>query len=332
MRKTSLAVGAAIATLALSASAGWYDYRDAVEQEAEQRKSEGRTLYREREPYVEVMRRMQEEAAREQSIGQPGGEQEPAFFQLQAAQGDSDPRLRYRHAVRPLRSLGMMTGRTNASTTPPPKNPGPNPGVSGDDRGGETGVDTAWGKSYDEYQAWRRDGTLPGGHRPTASERLRLQDETVDRLYSHGLVVPNQPLPLTDGQREQARGAVEAYVREQQKLGKPLSLQEREIFNALIFNYGLQLLDDGRVVPLDVYLPMMQYGADYQRLTPNVPIPESAVRVIPENLPVLMRTAASDPNAAQEQPKSRGKKQDLTVPAGTGTLKYYEQELKGVMN
>lgn len=123
------------------------------------------------------------------------------------------------------------------------------------------------------------------------------QQQMLDSLYSDGLIVPNQPLPMTPGQREKARSMVQNYLRAAQGAGMRLKRDEREMINTLLFNYGLQVLDDGRVVVLEVYQP--DWGLDSPMLSPDVPMPAGAVTITQDNLQGLSEKARADASARQ---------------------------------
>ncbi|MBO5565832.1 MAG: hypothetical protein J5934_01265 [Succinivibrio sp.] len=100
------------------------------------------------------------------------------------------------------------------------------------------------------------------------------EDPTLRGLYSEGLVVPNQPLPMKDSERRIARDYVQQFIDQHKAQEGDFKRQERRVINALLFNYGLQLLDDGRVVILDVYLPVETdaQGNPVPALMPGMPL------------------------------------------------------------
>ncbi len=107
-------------------------------------------------------------------------------------------------------------------------------------------------------------------------------NNNINELYQDGVIVPNQPLDLSDAEREQIRNLVEKLIREQiTAVGMRLKSFEREQLNALLFNYGIQVLEDNRVVALEVYIPK---DKTTKMLTPNYAMPDNAVTLTKDNV------------------------------------------------
>ncbi len=157
---------------------------------------------------------------------------------------------------------------------------------------------------------------------PAAGVQQGLMDfrssQQLDALYSDGLVIPNQPLPLSPEQREKARILVQGLLRASSG-GMGLRQDDREVVNVLLFNYGLQVLEDGRVVALDVYIPD---GSGSGMLAPGVPMPGGAVTVTRGNIGDLSRQAAADAakRARSASAKGDGGRQGSQLVDDLGTL------------
>lgn len=120
----------------------------------------------------------------------------------------------------------------------------------------------------------------------------------LDALYKEGVILPNQPLNLSDTQRILLRDHVQSLIDEQSSAGgMRIKSYERDTLNAMLFNYGLQLLDDGRVVIIDVFTPNEypnEYGSSANTsnsLSPNVAMPDGAVVITRDNIAELNRQA-----------------------------------------
>ena len=111
--------------------------------------------------------------------------------------------------------------------------------------------------------------------------------EDINELAEGGLVLPNQPLALSDEQRGAIRSL--AQVNAYAKSGMNMKSYERDTLNSLLFNYGLQVLDNNQVVILDVYVPDQVY--DRPMLTPEIPMPEGSQVITAENLKELKEEA-----------------------------------------
>lgn len=131
-------------------------------------------------------------------------------------------------------------------------------------------------------------------------EKAQLRD-----LYSYGLVLPNQPLQMAPETREEARQLVQQSLRASgaARMGRA----ERDVVNAVLFNYGLQVLDDGRVVILDMYYPDPAQGVQPAMLAPGIPMPAGAVTITRENLGRIHDSAAR--SAAQSRAAKAGASQ-----------------------
>ncbi|MGN0903337.1 MAG: hypothetical protein ACI4M9_08620 [Succinivibrio sp.] len=115
------------------------------------------------------------------------------------------------------------------------------------------------------------------------------QTEELNELAQGGLVLPNQPLNLSDEQRQAIRALVQSQINSYAKTGINLKSYERETLNSLLFNYGLQVLDDNQVVILDVYVPDVVY--ERPMLAPGVPMPDGAQVITADNLKELIAEA-----------------------------------------
>ena len=113
--------------------------------------------------------------------------------------------------------------------------------------------------------------------------------EDINELAEGGLVLPNQPLALSDEQRAAIRSLVQAQVNAYAKSGMNMKSYERDTLNSLLFNYGLQVLDNNQVVILDVYVPDQVY--DRPMLTPEIPMPEGSQVITADNLKELKEEA-----------------------------------------
>lgn len=96
-----------------------------------------------------------------------------------------------------------------------------------------------------------------------------------------GLLIPNSPLGLSPQKREEIRQKVELFIK-QHNLTK-IRADERETLNALLFNYGIQVLETGDVIALEV---IEDYTNGERMVAPDVPVPATAQQVYvgPENL------------------------------------------------
>lgn len=113
--------------------------------------------------------------------------------------------------------------------------------------------------------------------------------EDINELAEGGLVLPNQPLALSDEQRAAIRSLVQAQVNAYAKSGMNMKSYERDTLNSLLFNYGLQVLDNNQVVILDVYVPDQVY--DRPMLTPEISMPEGSQVITADNLKELKEEA-----------------------------------------
>lgn len=113
----------------------------------------------------------------------------------------------------------------------------------------------------------------------TAQESLKGLMSPDDLLHSEdGLLIPNQPLNLPMQTREELRKIVENSLASGS--GVRMQAYQRDMLNALLFNYGLQVLDDGRVIILDTYIPGAGQSAEGPMLAPGIPMPDGARQVV----------------------------------------------------
>ncbi len=106
-----------------------------------------------------------------------------------------------------------------------------------------------------------------------------------------GILIPNQPLQMAPEMREKVRAFVQEALAQK---NMHLKSYERDMLNAMLFNYGVQVLDDGRVITLEVYLPE-NYDTSRAMLAPGVPMPEGAKQIV---------RAPINPNSAVLVPES----------------------------
>ena len=103
------------------------------------------------------------------------------------------------------------------------------------------------------------------------------------RMFANqnGLLLPNSPLGLSPQKREEIRQKVEIFMK-QHNIAK-IRADERETLNAILFNYGIQVLETGDVIALEV---IEDYTNGERMVAPDVPVPSSAQQVYvgPENL------------------------------------------------
>lgn len=131
---------------------------------------------------------------------------------------------------------------------------------------------------------------------PVSSVQQLMSPE--DLLNSKdGILIPNQPLHMTPEMREKVRAMVESSLRAKQV---HMKAYERDVLNALLFNYGVQVLDDGRVITLETYLPD-NYDTNRPMLAPGVPLPEGARQIV--RAPVQQVTT-SNPQGGMLIPES----------------------------
>ncbi len=114
------------------------------------------------------------------------------------------------------------------------------------------------------------------------------KDNELNHLYQEGLILPNQPLQMSDEVRAKIRDQVQSEVRNYTSQGVRLKSYERESINAMLFNYGLQVLEDNSVVVLDLYIPEKANAT--QMLSPTVPMPDNAVIITKDNVEALNKS------------------------------------------
>lgn len=124
--------------------------------------------------------------------------------------------------------------------------------------------------------------------------------EDISELYKNGLVLPNQPLALTHEQRKQIRGLVQNQVNAYAASGMNMKSYERDTLNAILFNYGLQVLDTNEVVMLEVFISDIP---DKPMLTPNMPMPEGSMVITADNIKAIKESINS--NSASTVPDNQ---------------------------
>lgn len=94
------------------------------------------------------------------------------------------------------------------------------------------------------------------------------------RDLSDGVILPNRPVYVSPERKAQMKKVIRAFFN-QGGIAR-MKAYEREAFNAMIFNYGLQLLETGEVVELEF---IDDYTGGRPMLTPDIPMPENAQQV-----------------------------------------------------
>ena len=94
------------------------------------------------------------------------------------------------------------------------------------------------------------------------------------RDLSDGVILPNRPVYISPERKAQMKKVIRAFFN-QGGIAR-MKAYEREAFNAMIFNYGLQLLETGEVVELEF---IDDYTGGRPMLTPDIPMPENAQQV-----------------------------------------------------
>lgn len=89
----------------------------------------------------------------------------------------------------------------------------------------------------------------------------------------NGLLIPNSPIRLPSKEKEKLRLLVQAYLKKNNMF--KIKSYERDTLNALLFNYGIQVLETGDVISLEV----VDYTADSNMITPDIPVPGTAQQV-----------------------------------------------------
>ncbi|MBQ3884015.1 MAG: hypothetical protein II731_03960 [Succinivibrio sp.] len=124
-----------------------------------------------------------------------------------------------------------------------------------------------------------------------AYPRLEMSEGDYQRLYrpvdynyrtlneaqrdlSDGVILPNRPVYVSPERKAQMKKVIRAFFN-QGGIAR-MKAYEREAFNAMIFNYGLQLLETGEVVELEF---IDDYTGGRPMLTPDIPMPENAQQV-----------------------------------------------------
>lgn len=94
------------------------------------------------------------------------------------------------------------------------------------------------------------------------------------RDLADGVILPNRPVYVSPERKAQMKKVIRAFFN-QGGIAR-MKAYEREAFNAMIFNYGLQLLETGEVVELEF---IDDYTGGRPMLTPDIPMPENAQQV-----------------------------------------------------
>lgn len=89
----------------------------------------------------------------------------------------------------------------------------------------------------------------------------------------NGLLIPNSPIRLPPDEKEKLRLMVQSYLKSNNML--KIKSYERDTLNALLFNYGIQVLETGDVISLEI----VDYTADNNMITPDIPVPGTAQQV-----------------------------------------------------
>ena len=89
----------------------------------------------------------------------------------------------------------------------------------------------------------------------------------------NGLLIPNSPIRLPPDEKEKLRLMVQSYLKNNNML--KIKSYERDTLNALLFNYGIQVLETGDVISLEI----VDYTADNNMITPDIPVPGTAQQV-----------------------------------------------------
>lgn len=132
-------------------------------------------------------------------------------------------------------------------------------------------------------------------------------ENNLKQLYQEGMVVPNQPLAMPDAQRKILRDKVQELLDSRSAGGMRMNGFERETLNAILFNYGLQALEDGRVIIIDVFVPNQQMQGNGM-LSPNVELPKGAVVLTPQNAEHVLEQAKLDNLRSEQARKAEAQK------------------------
>ena len=129
---------------------------------------------------------------------------------------------------------------------------------------------------------------------PTQIGSLAEAEKIFDKDGKGGVLIPNQPIHMAPQVREAIRKRVELLVKTQGLYG--MRSFERDALNAMLFNYGVQLLDDGSVIALEPVDDPVQTAKEKPEVAPGIEVPKGAQEVVigeyapteeDENLPKL---------------------------------------------
>lgn len=129
---------------------------------------------------------------------------------------------------------------------------------------------------------------------PTQIGSLAEAEKLFDKDGKGGVLIPNQPIHMAPQVREAIRKRVELLVKTQDLYG--MRSFERDALNAMLFNYGVQLLDDGSVIALEPVDDPVQTAKEKPEVAPGIEVPKDAQEVVigeyapteeDENLPKL---------------------------------------------
>lgn len=129
---------------------------------------------------------------------------------------------------------------------------------------------------------------------PTQIGSLAEAEKLFDKDGKGGVLLPNQPIHMAPQVREAIRKRVELLVKTQGLYG--MRSFERDTLNAMLFNYGIQLLDDGSVIALEPVDDPVQTAQETPEVAPGIEVPKGAQEVVigeyapteeDENLPKL---------------------------------------------
>lgn len=129
---------------------------------------------------------------------------------------------------------------------------------------------------------------------PTQIGSLAEAEKLFDKDGKGGVLIPNQPIHMAPQVREAIRKRVELLVKTQGLYG--MRSFERDALNAMLFNYGVQLLDDGSVIALEPVDDPVQTAKEKPEVAPGIEVPKDAQEVVigeyapteeDENLPKL---------------------------------------------
>lgn len=129
---------------------------------------------------------------------------------------------------------------------------------------------------------------------PTQIGSLAEAEKLFDKDGKGGVLIPNQPIHMAPQVREAIRKRVELLVKTQGLYG--MRTYERDALNAMLFNYGVQLLEDGSVIALEPVDDPAQTAQKTPEVAPGIEVPKGAQNVVigeyapteeDENLPKL---------------------------------------------